>query len=249
MDLTRTTAAILTSGIAIAGLLIGGNLSNIKRGDRYVDVKGVAERDAKADVALWPLRVVAAGNDLSAVQDTIVQETRQVLSFLKRHGVDSSTVTLQSLEVTDAYANVYVSELAVDSPVRRRARYSVQQTLMVRSEDVDVIAAASTKVGELVKAGVAFSSGRMGWGPSGGPTYLYTKLNDVKPAMIREATAAARTAAEQFAADSHTQLGGIRVASQGMFVILARDQAQGVSEETQVSKRIRVVSTVQYYLK
>src|SRR5712675_2222291 len=79
VELTRTVAAILAGGMALAGLMVGGNFSKIKQGDRYVDVKGVAERDAKADMALWPLRVAAAGNDLSAVQDTIVQETRAVL--------------------------------------------------------------------------------------------------------------------------------------------------------------------------
>ena len=92
------------------------------------------------------------------------------------------------------------------------------------------------------------SSGGMGYGSSG-PTYLFTRLNDLKPAMIREATASAREAAAQFAADSRSRLGGIRQANQGVFVILPRDQAQGVSEGAQPNKTVRVVTTVQYYLK
>jgi hypothetical protein len=101
-------------------------------------------------------------------------------------------------------------------------------------------------VGELVSAGIVLSSEEY---RGGGPTFLFTRLNDVKPAMIAEATANARAAAEQFAKDSRTSLRGIRQANQGVFVILPRDQAAGIAEESQVNKIVRVVSTVEYFLK
>jgi len=66
--------------------------------------------------------------------------------------------------------------------------------------------------------------------------------------MVAQATANAREAAAQFAKDSRTALGGIRQASQGVFVILPRDQAPGVNESNQLQKIVRVVSTVQYFL-
>ncbi len=84
---------------------------------------------------------------------------------------------------------------------------------------------------------------------SGGPTYLFTKLNDVKPAMIAAATANARQSAEQFAKDAQSTLGEIRRANQGLFVSLPRDQASGVREERQRTKVVRVVTTVAYLLR
>jgi hypothetical protein len=101
-------------------------------------------------------------------------------------------------------------------------------------------------VGELVGAGVVLSA-RSDFGGSG-PTFLFTRLNDLKPAMIAEATANARAAAEQFARDSQASLAGIRTASQGVFVILPRDQAEGAQEQQQLHKTVRVVSTVEYFL-
>jgi hypothetical protein len=83
---------------------------------------------------------------------------------------------------------------------------------------------------------------------NGGPTFVFTKLNDLKPQMIAEATASAREAAEQFARDSKSTLSGIKRGSQGYFEILPRDQAAGISEESQVLKRVRVVTTVEYGL-
>jgi hypothetical protein len=118
---------------------------------------------------------------------------------------------------------------------------------MVRSGKPDVVLQASQRVSELVAAGVVLSSsGEYG---IGGPTFVFTRLNELKPAMVKEATGNARAAAEQFAADSRTELGGIRHANQGVFVILPRDQAPGVNEGAQLRKIVRVVSTVQYFLK
>ena len=203
-------------------------------------MKGVSEREVQADLALWPLRVVATDDDLTRAQARVGQQIAQIRTFLVRQGVDTAAAELQNLEVTDVRANPYR-----DAPVT--SRYIVAQTLMVRSSEPEKVAAASQHVGDLVGGGVVLSS--EGGMNANGPTFLFTRLNDFKPAMIAEATAAAREAAAKFAADSKSRLGGIRQANQGVFVILPRDQAPGIQEESQLHKIVRVVSTVDYYLR
>ncbi|HUK20541.1 MAG TPA: SIMPL domain-containing protein [Gemmatimonadales bacterium] len=242
MNQNVTSATIVALGVALAGLAAGAGFARGRATDRYVEVKGVAERDVSADLALWPLRVTAVGNDLIAAEARIAQNTAQVYAFLRRHGIDTAQADLQGLDVTDAFANPY------GGPRPPQARYILSRTIMVRSEHVDVVLTASASVGELVAAGVVLSGNRTGFEPSG-PTFLFTKLNELKPVMLKEAVASAREAADQFAADSRSELGGIRQASQGVFVILPRDQAPGITEPRQVLKTVRVVSTVQYYLK
>jgi hypothetical protein len=240
----RTHLAVgiaLAAGVALAGFFIGRGFVQSRTADRFVTVKGVAEREVKADLALWPIRFVAASNNLAQAQAEIARSTRQVFALLARHAVDTSAVEVMGLEVQDAYANPYREGQVTN-------RFVVTQTLMVRSTVPDSILAASQKVGELLEAGVLLSSGYGPGGPAGTPTFLFTRLNDFKPGMIAEATAAARQAAQQFAADSKSKLGTIRQANQGIFVILPRDQASGVTEESQLFKTIRVVATVDYYL-
>jgi len=164
----------------------------------------------------------------------------RIRAFLRRNGIDSTQAELQEVQVTDNFAQSYRprGEIAM--------RFIVRQTLMVRSTQPATVLATSQRMGELVSAGVVLSSEEYG---GGGPTFLFTKLNDVKPAMIAEATANAREAAQQFAKDSRTSLRGIRQASQGVFIILPRDQAPGISEQGQINKIVRVVSTVEYFLK
>lgn len=235
-------AVVLALGLSIAGIATGVGFARGRAADRYVTVKGVAEREVQADLAIWPLRVVVANNDLGEANRAIQASVRQVREFLARQGIDSNQTSLQDFAVTDAYANQYGSRDQVTS------RYVIRQTLVVRSTQPDQVAAASQRVPELVSSGVVLSTGSE-YGGSAGPTFLFTKLNDVKPAMIQEATARAREAAEQFARDSKSSMGGIRRANQGVFEILPRDQAPGISEESQLTKTVRVVSTVDYTLR
>ncbi|MCK5885852.1 MAG: SIMPL domain-containing protein, partial [Alcanivorax sp.] len=159
------------------------------------------------------------------------------MAVLKLQAIDQSAVELQRLDVTDTRANPYAGN-------NSEQQYIINQTLMVRSTDIDRIRQAAQNVSELVDSGVVLSSD---YGPSG-PTYLFNGLNDIKPAMIAEATTAARESAQQFARDAEAKLGSLRRANQGVFQILARDQAPGVSEQQQPVKTVRVVSTFDYYL-
>lgn len=230
---------ILAVGIALGGLLAGNGFVRAKQAERYVTVKGVAEQEAKATLAIWPLRIVAANNDLAQANEQLQRSVSRIKLFLARHGVDTTQLTLQEFAVRDGEADQYGN--------RTGPRYVITQAIMVRSTNPDVVAAASQRVAELVSEGVVLSSGEQ-YG-AGGPTFVFTGLNELKPAMIAQATARAREAAEQFAQDAGSDLGGIRQANQGYFEILPRDQAQGIHEASQVNKTIRVVATVEYLLK
>jgi len=166
----------------------------------------------------------------------MVDDTR---TFLRDTGVLDEQITIQSFRVRDAQADRYGGGPAPN-------RFIISQTLMVRSEEPEIIRSAAQRVGELVQAGVVLTSGQE-YGP-GGPTFLFTHLNDLKPEMLAEATGRAREAAEEFAAASGSGVGKIRRANQGVFQILPRDPAPGQQEQNQLNKTVRIVTTVEYLL-
>lgn len=235
-----TVALVLAAGILLAGLAVGRGFAVGRQGERFVTVKGVSEREVSADLALWPLTVTAADNDLAAAQRQVTRGTAAVIAFLAAQGLDTAGITLQDYRVTDAFTNQFQPRDQV------AYRYAIRQTVILRSGDPERVARASQRVSELVAQGVVFTSGQE-YG-EGGPSFLFTDLNSIKPEMIAEATARAREGAEQFARDAASALAGIRRANQGVFEILPRDPAPGISEQSQVQKTIRVVSTVEYLL-
>ena len=244
LERATVPAIVIALGIALAGLLVGSGFARGRATDRFVTVKGVAEREVRADLAIWPIRVAGADDDLGAANTKLAASIAGVREFLVKHGVDTSQVQLTGFSVADAFAEQYASDRKPTN------RYVIRQTMLVRSLKPDQVLAASQQVSELASVGVAISSGNGEYGPGGGgPTFVFSKLNQLKPAMIADATARAREAAAQFARDSDSELGEIRQANQGVFEILPRDQAPGISEENQITKVVRVVSTIDYRLK
>ena len=78
------------------------------------------------------------------------------------------------------------------------------------------------------------------------PAYRFTKLNEIKPEMLREATKNARIAANEFAENAGVTVGGIRSARQGGFNV--RDVGEKYGDTVKVEKDVRVVTTITFYL-
>ncbi|HPR05539.1 MAG TPA: SIMPL domain-containing protein [Denitromonas sp.] len=227
-------------GLVLASWLIARGMSEFRMADRYVSVKGLAEQYVKADLALWNIRFVATSDLLEEAQGKIDSDQASVISYLKDKGFSPEEVSPGTIEVVDLLAQQYRSDGA------SRSRYIVKASVGVRTNKVALVDEVSRKTGDLVRKGVVLEETYVDGGS--GPRYIFTKLNDIKPAMIAEATANARKAAEQFAKDSRSRLGKIRRANQGVFMILGRDADERTNESRQIDKKVRVVSTVDYGL-
>lgn len=228
---------ILGLGIGFAGQKVNQGLENFRSYDRSVTMKGLAQRDVMADLALWSIAYTETGNDLPMLQDLMDQRGKSVTDFLQRHGIKQDEVEIQQFQVQDLLAQSYRQNNAAEN------RYILTQTYLVRTENIEAMDKASKDMGSLIRQGVVLSQNG-----SNTPTYLFTKLNDVKPDMLAEATKNAREAAQEFAEYSGQKVGDIKYASQGVFQILPRDQTYALSEAQQKHKTVRVVSTIQFYL-
>jgi hypothetical protein len=230
---------ILASGIALCGMAIGKGLKDFRRGDRSVEVKGLAEKEVKADLGLWNLRFTATGNDLPSLLMKIDNDTKAIIGFLEKNGFKAEEIIPQRTEVIDLLAQQYRNQGAEQS------RFIISGKILVRSAQVDAKNKAASLTGDLAKQGVVLDSTNSSFNV---PYFLFTKLNDVKPAMIAEATQGARAAAEQFAKDSGVHVGAIKRASQGYFSILPRNQTPNAEESREIVKTVRIVTTVEYAL-
>jgi hypothetical protein len=234
MDNTNSniiSGALIAGGLALAGLFVANGLGNIQRGAAVVTVRGVAEKDVKADLATWTIATQSNGTDLASVQAKADADADAVRTFLSANGFTPAEIQPRGSSVSQYF----------DSN-SGRMNITIRQRFLARTTDIGRMEKAFANQAEIIRKGVALDSDG-----GGGVAYSFTKLNDVKPAMIAEATKSAREAADQFARDSDTGVGGIRQATQGLFSITGRDGESGSGTDTPYQK-VRVVTTIDYYL-
>ena len=232
---------LIGAGVAVGGYFVGHGFYMARAGEQYVTTKGLVERDVEADLAVWTISYTATGAEISEANDRIDQDQKLVATFAQSHGFTANEMEIQPTTVTDTFANRF--ENGAPDP---KERYTVKGGVRLRSGKVDQVRRASQDTGDLVKEGVV-----LGENYPQAAQYFFTKLNDIRPAMLAEATRSARAVAEQFALDSHSRLGPIRRANQGVFQITGRDTTGDTApadDQSSIEKKVRLVSTVDYYL-
>ena len=228
---TTLAALLIAVGLVGAGWFAARGMAGLRTADRYVTVKGSAEKIVDADLVVWPLAQTVSGNDLAAVQAQLEANTRSIRDFFAQAGFKDDETVVSPPRLEDRWAYSYGDN-------RPPERYRYSNTVTLRTHRVKEALAAVRRSGDLVARGVMLNTE-----DGSGPQFDYTRLNDIKPGLIAEATAAARQSAEQFAKDSGAHLGSIRTANQGVVSIEDRDAGS-----PQI-KKIRVVSTVEYFLR
>ena len=219
-------------GLAIIGIMIPEAVNSFRSYERTVNVKGLCEKEVPADRVIWPVIYKIMGDDIQSIYSQTDRNNETIIDFLMEGGISRDEITVSTPSVSDKYANEYSSN-------DRAYRYIATNVLTVYTDKVDLVLELMARQSELLKKGVVTVSNS--W--ENPVEFKFEALNDIKPEMIEEATKNAREAAEKFAKDSESRLGKIKTANQGTFTIADRDS------NTPHIKKVRVVTSVTYYLK
>ncbi len=220
-------------GLIVLGAMMPRAVEKYRSYDRTVNVKGLCEREVKADKVIWPVVYKVMANDVQSIYDQTDAGNARIISFLESGGIEADEITVAVPQISDKLANEYGDN-------NRAFRYIAKNVITVCTSDVDKVLALMSRQSELLKKGVVTDGSNQWENPV---EFRYEGLNDIKPEMIEEATRNAREAAQKFAKDSDSRLGKIKTANQGTFTIENRDS------NTPYIKKVRVVTSVTYYLK
>lgn len=230
--------ALIGLGVASAGYLAGEALIKSRLGYRVVTVKGLSEREVKANLGFWPIRFVTTGSTLEEARARLEASENSVKTFLKGNGFTDQDMQVQNIQVEDRMAGYNAQSTPEDS------RFVLTEDLLVRSGDVDKLQNSARMIGDLLKSGVVFSADAY----NAGPSFVFTGVNDLKGEMLTEATKRAKEAADKFAAESGAHVGDIQSANQGIIEITPAIEIPNDRPEKQVNKKVRVVTTITYFL-
>ncbi|RUT30271.1 SIMPL domain-containing protein [Arsenicitalea aurantiaca] len=231
-------ALLVAVGIAGAGFFVGESLVESRQPLRLVTVKGLAERDAQADLGFWPIKFTATAPTLEGARTALETSEGAVRSFLNARGFTEDEIAVQNIIVEDRLAGYNAAGTPED------ARFVLTEEMLVTTGKVTELADASRNVADLLRAGVVMSSDAY----SGGASFVFTGINALKSEMLTESTARAKETADQFARESGAQVGNIQTANQGVFEVLPAVEIPNDRPEKQIGKKVRVVTTITYFL-
>jgi len=221
---------LLALGMYAAGVQLTEAVRVWKQSDRVVSVKGLSERDVPVDLVLWPISFSVASQTLDGLHAELRAAEEKIRAFLLAHGFSEEEISVTQPVVSDRWEHFYGDN-------KPEERYTASGVVLLRTGKVEQAKAVMPRADDLVREGVLLSRSY-----EHQPQFIFTRLNDIKPEMIAEATHEARKAAEQFAQDSGSRVGKIRSAQQGYFSI------ENLDPYTPDIKRVRVVTTIEYYL-
>ncbi len=226
------SSVVLALGIFATGYTIAESIRYFRNFERAVEVKGLAEQVVKSDLATWNISFSVSGESLKDLYQQISTQQKQVSQFLVDNGFAPADIQLATVSVTDNLANQYGNNSKV-------AHFQINNSVSVTTKDVDLVAQVSQKASELVSRGIIISSN--------GINYFYNNLNTIKGQMLNSATQNAKLAAATFAKNTNSQVGKIKTANQGVFSISSPDGSI-IGDTSSINKKVRVVTSIQFFL-
>ena len=227
-------ALLLASGVALAGYFVSQTLYNAKIALNTAEVKGLAERRVEADTAYWTIQYSVSGKqrtDIPQLYERSEDDQAKIVSLLQASGFSDE-------EVKPGVINYFKQEFRDENQKLVEETHELVGEIVVQTTQVHLVSDVRSQLNTLIAQGLDVKNNA--------PAYYFTKLNEIKPEMLKEATTNARIAANEFATNAGVTVGGIRRARQGGFVI--RDVGRDYGDTEKIAKDVRVVTNVTFFL-
>lgn len=239
MSFLRNSSLLIPSllialGLAVGGFFISQTLFKAKVALNTAEVKGLAERRVKADRANWKIGYSVGGKTRSEIP-SLYQKAEEIqariIALLEEEGFSKE-------EIFAAPVDYSYREFRNENQLIVDQNHYLRGEIQVETEQVQAVSPARSRVNKLIAEGINITNRA--------PSYSFTGLNEIKPEMLREATKNARIAANEFASNAEVEVGGIRSARQGGFII--RDAGEEHGDSRKIEKDVRVVTTITFSL-
>lgn len=233
---------VITCATLITCALIVVKPNVLFRKPSGIAVKGVAMQRVQSDVATWAISVSSSvkftdenaqmrGNALSNVS----ADAKKVVDFLLQSGFADDEIKTSNVSVYNMYTK---NKNGYDTT--EVCGKTAECTVSVQTKKFDALEKAVSNADKIGTINVNITA----------PSYLYSKLEDLKLDLIAKATANAKERAKTLACAGGSKLGKIMSASQGVFQItqpLSTETASyGMYDTSTVEKDVRCVVNVQF---
>lgn len=218
----KSNSIIITIIAAVAIIIVAcifGNAYRFKyNANNTINVTGNAKKDFESDIVKWTATYSQKSMSLSEASEELKSDRALVKRFLIEQGIAESEIVFNAINISKDFS--YHTD-ANGNSFNTFSGYRLTQTISVESKDLVKVDNASRAISALISQGVELSSNT--------PSYYYSKLEDLKLALIAEASKNAKARAENIAKESGSTLGDIKKADLGIFQITGQNDNEEYS--------------------
>ena len=227
--------AAIIFGIAmiICAVILSSTFVRVKGMGNQIAVTGAAYKPIVSDYAIWKGYFEVTSPQLAPAYTKLEQDLVKVKEYMKKQGFDEGSYEVSNVDINRRYNR---DGIPTD--------YVLRQNITLELDDVERVRILARESSTLIREGVEFSSYS--------PTYIYSKLDDVKLEMIKAATENAKLRAEQLASTTGKKVGAPTSARVGVFQIRPQHSQEvsgyGISDVTSINKEIACTVHVSFLI-
>ncbi len=207
--------------MVLSSFVLSSTFLKAKQRDQTIQVTGSAQKRIKSDFMIWRVSVTGEAATLPEAYAKVSSDVEKTKKFLVSQGFPEKQITISAVATTPVRAPYPIPQrlpfraFEGETPLfaGHVTGYSLKQSLEIRSSEIDKLTAASRKVTQLIDQGILLESED--------PEYLYTKLAELKVAMLGDAARDARDRAAQIVSSVGGKVGEMRSAEMGVMQINA----------------------------
>jgi hypothetical protein len=221
--------ALLAVAFVIGAYFIGDGIRDRNKNDVIV-VTGSAKKRILSDYVVWDASVTSAQPSATDAAKELERWTTAIRSFLRREGVEPREVSVQPISTETV------------SKGGRITAYRLTRSFEIRSPRVQAITGVADHSSALLAQGIPLSADS--------PQYVYTKLPELRPQLLAQATKDAQNRARVIVKATGSHLGGLRGVDVGVFQVTSPNSTEvedyGVYDTSTVEKDVTAVVNVTF---
>ena len=204
----------------------------------YITTTGSAKKEVTSDTVKWT-STISRIVKLSTVKDGYAKmdtDLKEVKAFFADNGFTDEDMEISPIFMNEIYEN---NKTGADK------NYNLIQNIEIHSTDVNKVDALSKNITALINKGIIFSSMM--------PEYYYSKLPEMRVALLADAVADAKARAGKLAEAGNKTIGALKSASSGVVQVLSPGSAAisdyGTYDTSKIQKEVMITVKASFNIK
>ena len=245
MTSTERRRFILYNAVAvIIATALGGGLFQVgagfaARNANGITVTGSAKTSATADNVVWTLNVALTRPTVAEAVARVGNDVEAVTKYLVNGGIPKDALVLGSVS---SYGN---EQWVNGNNTGKILNYRASRDVVVRTDDVQLVAKLSQEIGTLLQQGVTVNNY--------GPQYYISTLPQMRPKLLEEAMKDAKIRAEAITKAVGGKVGSVQSVRSGVFQVTTPDSTMtadtGAYDTSSIEKTVTSTVSVTFDVK